>query len=115
MEVDLLDILRMKTKEFKGVNFVPFTPEQMDYMVSHDLSPSGMKHPGPRFPETTNRRPSITELVQNSDILTAAANQVMVRTDSLKKKGSKLEELQSPRTNYRFKWKRNSKKKKARA
>merc|ERR1719245_664514 len=71
----------MTSQEFEGVNFLPQSPERLDYVVSHDLSATAMRRVGPQFPIEKERRLSVSEELNISSELSAAANEVVVRSE----------------------------------
>ncbi len=74
----------MDDSAYKGVNFLPVSPQQVEYTVSHDIKKSKMRRVGNLFPdpEDVEESPLQQEILQSSKTLKAAANKAVVRTAS---------------------------------
>merc|ERR1719295_78524 len=78
---DVDDILEMKEKEFKGVNFIMSTPTEVAYQVSHDIHEEQLRKPGKLFPSESQTQwsPHAQEVVNRSNSLQIAASNAVVK------------------------------------
>ena len=116
---DLENVLEIDSPQFKGVNFMPHSPTQMNYRVSHNMRQSQLRTVGPLFPdEDMVESPKLQQDIVSNDkrLQAAAANATVCDCESDQhdeKEGDSESAASSPTgTSKRKRKKSKSKKKK---
>ena len=102
MADDLENVLELKESEFKGVNFLASSPQQISYVVSHSKDEMDMRVPEPLFPNQKSLSPTAHEVVQKSKSLEIAASKAVVKKKNSNENEKEKEKKQKKKKKFEF-------------